>query len=147
MRNPISWDELWIKLAFLVAKRSKDPNTQCGCVLVSPDNREISTGYNGFPVGIEDTEERWKKPQKYLYVNHAEAGAILNSRKKLVNWRCYLTMLPCENCAKMLIQAGISRVIYKNEPENPESFSYGLAKEMLKEAGIYLSKYDNVDVE
>ena len=141
MRKPISWDNLWINIATEVAKRSKDPNTQVGCLIVSPDNRSVHFGYNGFPRKIEDTEERWKRPTKYTLVLHAENNCILNAKENLHGWTCYLTMPPCDKCALLLIQAGISRIVYLNDPSS-DAFDYKLSFELLKEANIKVEKYE-----
>jgi len=140
MRKPISWEELWMEMAVLVSKRSKDPNTQVGCILVSPDQRRIALGYNGFAAGIEETEELWKRPTKYDYVIHAEENAIINRGVESVNgWTAFITMPPCHHCTSKLIQAGISRVVWLNEASS-NAFNYDLSFKLLKEAGIQFGK-------
>ena len=99
--------------AEIVAKKSKDPNTQVGAVIVSPDRRRIAVGFNGFPVGLDETEERWG--DKYRFVLHAELNAIVNSKTDLTGWTLYTTMFPCENCRNIILQSGISRVVYLND--------------------------------
>ncbi|MCR5741070.1 MAG: dCMP deaminase family protein [Gammaproteobacteria bacterium] len=113
----ISWDDYFMGVAMLSAKRSKDPNTQVGCCLVSPDNKIIGIGYNGFPKTISDDDLPWDRNGEYLdtkypYVVHAEANAILNSTKSLIGARAYVTLFPCNECAKLLVQSGIKEVVF-----------------------------------
>lgn len=136
MRENMSWADLWMKFAFLVAQRSKDPNTQCGCVLVSPDNREIAIGYNGFAAGIPENDERWQRPDKYDRVIHSEANAILNAKRDVSGWCAYITMTPCHQCANLLVQANIKTVVFQNEPQNKEAFKYDFAIKTLSEGGV-----------
>jgi dCMP deaminase len=140
MRQAESWASVWMKVAEAISQRSKDPNTQVGAVVVSPDNRQHTGGYNGFPVNIKETAERWSRPTKYSYCLHAEANAILNSRTDLEGWTLYLTLFPCVECAKMIIQSGIKKVVYKNNPTDVsrQNINYNLSEEMLKEAEIDL---------
>ena len=146
MRTPISWNNLWMNMAFLVAERSKDPNTQCGAVIVSPDNRQVSIGYNGFPKKIEDTELRWQRPTKYDLVIHAERNAILNSKKDLSGWTLYVTMVPCHLCSLDIIQSGIKKIIYANEPPNPLAYKYELSISNFREAGVEVIKFKDLEV-
>eukprot|EP00930_Biecheleria_cincta_P015198 TRINITY_DN12762_c0_g1_i3.p1 TRINITY_DN12762_c0_g1~~TRINITY_DN12762_c0_g1_i3.p1 ORF type:complete len:278 (-),score=20.93 TRINITY_DN12762_c0_g1_i3:13-825(-) len=117
----LSWDDYFIALAFLSAQRSKDPNKQVGACVVSQGNIILSIGYNGFPRGIRDDDLPWAKlsqigeplDTKYPYVVHAEANAILNANTdKMSGQRIYVTMYPCNECAKLIIQAGLREVIY-----------------------------------
>ena len=112
----ISWDEYFMGIAMLAAKRSKDPNTQVGACIVSPDNIIISTGYNGMPKGCSDDEYPWEREgadTKYPYVTHGEMNAILNYRGgSLEGTKLYVSLFPCNECAKAIIQAGIKRVVY-----------------------------------
>ena len=107
----ISWDEYFMGVALLASCRSKDPNTQVGACIVSPENIILSTGYNGFPVGCSDDEYPWEREgehTKYPYVVHAELNAILNaSGKSLRGARIYVDLFPCNECAKAIIQSGI----------------------------------------
>ena len=112
----ISWDEYFMGIAMLAARRSKDPNTQVGACIVSPDNIIISTGYNGMPKGCSDDEFPWGREgaeTKYPFVVHAELNAILNaSGKSLRGSRLYVALFPCNECAKIIIQSGIKEVVY-----------------------------------
>ena len=110
----ISWDEYFMGVALLAAKRSKDPSTQVGACIVDDNNVILSTGYNGFPVGCSDDEFSWSRigeDTKYAYVVHAELNAILNSGgKSLRGARLYVVLFPCNECAKAIIQSGIKEV-------------------------------------
>ena len=138
-QKPSPWHEVWINVAQTLALRSKDPKTKVGCVLVSPDNRQIRIGYNGFAAGIPEPAERWERPTKYEYVIHAEENAIINAKCDLAGWTCYVTLKPCEKCASKLVQAGITRVIYLND--NTKSANYALAESILREGNVQLSSY------
>lgn len=116
----LSWDEFFMGVALLASKRSKDPNTQVGACIVSSDNRILSVGYNGTPNGYEDKYFPWNREgdeleTKYLYVVHSERNAILNYRGNIKDFegaKLYVTMFPCNECAKEVIQVGIKEVIY-----------------------------------
>lgn len=120
----LSWDEFFIGVAKLAAGRSKDPSTQVGACIVSADNRILSIGYNGTPNNFDDDNFPWNREgerrndTKYPYVCHAELNAILNyagSRKDLIGARIYVDLFPCNECAKAIIQAGISEVVYLSD--------------------------------
>lgn len=135
----ISWDEYFMGVAMLAARRSKDPNTQVGACIVSQDNIIISTGYNGLPNGCSDDEYPWEREgeqTKYPFVVHAELNAILNaSGRDLRGSRLYVALFPCNECAKAIIQAGIREVLYLSDkyagtPANLAS------KRMMDSAGV-----------
>ena len=119
----ISWDEFFMRVAIAARMRSKDPNTQVGACIAGPDNRILSVGYNGTPSGLNDDDFPWDPSDdpltdKHNYVIHAEANAILNYRgslKELSGARVYVTLFPCQECAKTLVQAGIGEVIYLDD--------------------------------
>ena len=115
----ISWDEYFLGIAMLAAKRSKDPNTQVGACIVSPDNIIISTGYNGMPKGCSDDEfpgDRTGEQTKYPYVVHAELNAILNANgRDLRGSKLYVALFPCNECAKAIIQSGVKEVVYLSD--------------------------------
>lgn len=116
----ISWDEYFMGLAHLSALRSKDPNTQVGCCIVDNDHKVVSIGYNGMPRGCKDEDMPWErvgdfKKTKYAYVVHAELNAILNSPRSLKGCTLYVSLFPCNECAKAIIQAGIKKVIYESD--------------------------------
>jgi dCMP deaminase len=116
----ISWDEFFMRVAVAAAMRSKDPNTQVGACIAGMDHRILSVGYNGTPTGLDDEDFPWETTDdpltdKHNYVIHAEANAILNFRgslKELAGATVYVTLFPCKECAKMLVQAGIGEVVY-----------------------------------
>ena len=115
----ISWDEYFMGVAMLAARRSKDPSTQVGACIVSPDNIIISTGYNGMPKGCSDDEYPWERvgeETKYPYVVHAELNAVLNaSGRDLRGSKLYVALFPCNECAKAIIQSGVKEVVYLSD--------------------------------
>ena len=147
----ISWDEYFMGIALLSAKRSKDPSTQVGACIINKDKRIIAIGYNGFPKGCEDDVFPWGKTDsnplntKYPYVVHAEANAILNSNSSLKGSKLYVTLFPCNECAKLLIQAGIEEIVYLSD-KNRTSDSFAASKRMLDAAGIKYSKMKDLEV-
>ena len=140
----ISWDEYFMGVALLAAKRSKDPNTQVGACIVSPDNIILSTGYNGFPYGCSDDLYPWEREgedTKYNYVVHAELNAILNARgKDLKGARLYVDLFPCNECAKAIIQSGIAEVVYLYD-KYADSAATVASKKMLTSAGVKLRHF------
>ena len=135
----ISWDEYFMGVALLAARRSKDPNTQVGACIDSPDNIILSTGYNGFPAGCSDDEYPWAREgeeTKYPYVVHAELNAILNSSgKSLHGARIYVALFPCNECAKAIIQSGIKEVVYLSDKYSDAPMTIA-SKRMLRLAGV-----------
>jgi dCMP deaminase len=117
----ISWQDYFMAMAFLTAKRSKDPNTQVGACIVNAQNRIVGLGYNGFPRGCSDDHLPWARSNanelhnKYLYVCHAEINSILNGSANVEGASIYVALFPCQNCAKMIIQAGIKEVVYMSD--------------------------------
>lgn len=145
----ISWDSYFMEMAKLSAKRSKDPGTQVGCCIVDDNNVVLSTGYNGFPRGISDEKHNWSRNDlgdgitKYDLVVHSELNAILNANgKSLKNTVLYTTLIPCSECAKAIIQAGIKKVIYASETANG-NFKFELTKAMFEETGVLLEKFSS----
>jgi dCMP deaminase len=132
--NERKWEARFMRLAQEVASWSKDPSTQVGAVLVEPvTKRVISMGYNGFPRGVFDMESRYcDRPVKYQFVVHAELNAILAAKEPLDNATLYVTLSPCNECAKAVIQSGIRRVIYETLREN------AVTNQMFAEAGIMM---------
>ncbi len=135
----ISWDEYFLGIAMLAARRSKDPNTQVGACIVSEDNIIISTGYNGMPKGCSDDTFPWGREgeeTKYPYVVHAELNAILNaSGRDLRGSRIYVALFPCNECAKAIIQCGIKEVLYLSDKYNGTPGNVA-SKRMLDAAGV-----------
>ena len=143
----INWDEYFMGVAQLAAKRSKDPSTQVGACIVSQDNKILSIGYNGFPIGCSDDEFPWEKTDttpdhnKYLYSTHSELNAILNYRGgSLEGTKLYVTLFPCNECAKAIIQSGIRTLIYDSD-KYAGSDSVVASKRMLDAAGVRYIPY------
>ena len=141
----ISWDEYFMGVALLAAQRSKDPNTQVGACIVDEQNRILSTGYNGFPHGCSDDDFPWNRDEalgetKYQFVVHAELNAILNSRgKSLAGSKVYVALFPCNECAKAIIQAGVSEVVYLSDKYH-DTPSTKASRRMLTAAGVKLTQ-------
>lgn len=118
IKSPISWDEYFMGIAVLSSFRSKDPSTKVGACIVDTDHKVVSIGYNGMPRGCDEGQLTWNKGEdldsKYLYVCHAEFNAILNTRNGSALNGCtlYVTLFPCNECAKAIIQTGIKEVVY-----------------------------------
>ncbi|MBR9702725.1 dCMP deaminase family protein [Candidatus Woesearchaeota archaeon] len=143
----LSWDEYFMAVALLSAERSKDPNTQVGACIVSPEKKIVGVGYNGFPQGCSDDKLPWSREAtdpndtKYPYVCHAELNAIINApRKDLNGCTLYVCMYPCNECAKAIIQSGIKKVIFLSD-KYKETSSCQASKRMFKLAGIKTKKY------
>lgn len=134
-------------IAILSAMRSKDDNTQVGSCIVSPENKILSLGYNGMPIGCADTQMPWRRngaplDTKYMYVCHAELNAILNSpAPSLRGARIYSTLFPCNECAKAIIQSGIDEIIYLSDKYS-DSDSDHAAKKMFDMVGVKYRKYE-----
>ena len=137
----ISWDEYFMGIAMLAARRSKDPSTQVGACIVSPDNIIISTGYNGMPKGCSDDLFPWERSgeqdrTKYPYVVHAELNAILNANgRDLRGSRIFVALFPCNECAKAIIQCGIKEVLYLSDKYKDTMLNL-VSKRMLDAAGV-----------
>ena len=144
----ISWDEYFMGIALLSAQRSKDNSSQVGACIVSQDNKILSMGYNGMPIGCLDDDMPWEREgeplnTKYMYVCHAELNAILNHASgtgSLKGARIYTTLFPCNECAKALIQSGISKVIYYCD-KYADTDSVKASKRMFKMVGIEYEPY------
>ena len=144
--NYISWDEYFMGVAILSAKRSKDPATQVGACVVNDSKKIIAIGYNGFPIGISDDEYCWGKEGDYLdtkypYVVHAEANAILNAVTSLKDSTIYVTLFPCNECAKLIIQSQIKEVVYLSD-KHALDLSTQASKRMFKSAGIKFRQFE-----
>lgn len=137
----ISWDEYFMGIAQLSGMRSKDPGTQVGACIVSRDNKILSVGYNGFPIGCSDDEFPWEREgepydNKYFYTTHSELNAILNYRGgSLEGSKLYVTLFPCNECAKAIIQAGIKTVIYACD-KYADTPAVMASKRMMDSAGV-----------
>ena len=137
-----NWDQRFLNLAKHISEWSKDPSTKVGCVVVGPDREIRSTGFNGLPRGIEDNDERLNNREiKYPLICHAEENAIMHAARigiSLKNCTAYVTWPPCTRCARSLIQAGVSTIIYPKDIEIPDRWmeDFNLSLNMLKEAKI-----------
>jgi dCMP deaminase len=138
----MKWDRRFIQLAKHIAQWSKDPSTQVGCVVVGPDREIRSTGFNGFPRGIEDSIERLEdRSVKYPLICHAEENAIMHAARIGVSLRgciVYCTWPPCTRCARSLVQAGVREVVYPADLEIPERWleDFTTSMALLKEVGV-----------
>lgn len=142
------WDVRFVKLAMHIANWSKDPSTKVGCVVVGEDREIRSTGFNGFPRGIEDDEERLlDREQKYPLICHAEENAIMHAARIGVSLKgstAYVTWPPCSRCARSLIQSGIKEIIYPTPGEIPERWveDFNISNSMISEAGVVVRTID-----
>lgn len=138
------WDGRYLNLAFHVANWSKDPSTKVGAVIVNPRNQVVSLGYNGFPRGVEDSQERYNdRETKLLFVTHAEKNAIDNAYIDLTDSTIYVTFFPCNECCKSIISRGIKKIVtIKNNSEKQDKFNTNITKIMCKEAGVSIVEYD-----
>ena len=148
----LSWDEYFMGVAMLSGMRSKDPHSQVGACIVSEDNKILSMGYNGFPKGCSDDEFPWGREgepldTKYLYVTHSELNAILNYRGgSLEGAKLYVSLFPCNECAKAIIQCGIREVVYDSD-KYASTPGVIAAKKMLRAAGVTLRHYEHTNRE
>ena len=139
----LCWDDYFMSVALLSGKRSKDPNTQVGACIVNKNNVIESIGYNGLPKGCSDDEFPWEKEgemlnTKYPFVVHAELNAILNAKgEDLSGCKIYVALFPCNECAKAIIQSGISEVVYLSDKYS-NTDSVKASKMMFKCAGVEL---------
>ena len=143
----ISWDEYFMGVALLTAQRSKDNTSQVGACIVSRENKILSMGYNGLPIGCSDDEFPWAREgedpldTKYVYTTHSELNAILNySGGSLAGAKLYVSLFPCNECAKAIIQAGIKTVIYDCD-KYEHTPSVIASKRMMDAAGVRYYKY------
>lgn len=146
-KDYISWDEYFMALALISAERSKDPNSQVGACIVDENNKIVSLGYNGAPIGYDDDKDMvWDREgsfleTKYAYVCHSELNAILNANKSVKGCKIYVTLFPCNECAKALIQAGITEVIYLSDKYNGVDSNI-VSKKLLDTCGVKYRKYE-----
>ena len=140
----ISWDDYFMGLAHLSGLRSKDPNTQVGACIVDKDNKVVSIGYNGMPRGCNDEDYPWDREggfldTKYAFVVHAELNAILNASRSVNDCSIYVSLFPCNECAKAIIQNRIKKVIYESD-KYATADNVIASKKMLNEAGVTLEQ-------
>ena len=148
-KDYISWDEYFMGIAMLSGMRSKDPNTQVGACIVDPEHKILSMGYNGFPLGCSDDEFTWAREgedNKYFYSTHSELNAILNYRGgSLEGATIYVTLFPCNECAKAIIQSGIREVVYDCDKYEGTA-SVTASKRMLKAGGLQFAGMSTLTV-
>ena len=147
IKSNVSWDEYFMGIALLSCERSKDPNTKVGACIVDENKKVVSIGYNGMPSGCDESQLSWNKGEgldsKYLYVCHAEFNAILNTRNGSALRGCtlYVTLFPCNECTKAIIQTGIKEVVYiSNKYE--DTVGVQASKRMLLLAGVKIRHYE-----
>lgn len=145
-KNVLSWDEYFMGLAHLSAFRSKDPSTQVGAVIVDQNNKVVSIGYNGLPLGCNDDDFPWQREggmleTKYAFVVHAELNAILNSPRSVNGCTLYVSLFPCNECAKAIIQSGIKKIVYESD-KYADTESTIASKRMLNAANVELKQLD-----
>ena len=147
------WTQWFFRLCATIASKSKDPATKVGCVIVAEDQSIVSAGYNGFPRGVQDdaffVPARYERPEKYVWTEHAERNAIYAAAKRVLQGSSmYLTWYPCADCARAIIQSGITdvyidKVNYREEDEAKyPQFRFDAARQMLAEAGVRVHVMD-----
>ena len=143
----ISWEDYFMGLAHLSALRSKDPNTQVGACIIDEEKKVVSIGYNGMPRGCDDHEFPWEREggfldTKYAFVVHAELNAILNSPRSVKDCTLYVSLFPCNECAKAIIQSGIRKIVYESDKYAGTDGNIA-SRKMLEEAGVELVQMDH----
>jgi dCMP deaminase len=143
----ISWDEFFMFSAVVASKRSKDPNTKVGAVVVD-DTKIISSGYNGFCVGVPDDMDLWQSRDdpnpmrnKYMYVCHAEMNAITMCDRSCKGCTIYVTHFPCHECAKIIIQSGIRKIVFGKEWAELQSTNI-VSKTLFQKVGVVVEQYN-----
>ena len=147
--NTISWDECFMRMAHVIAQRSKDPSSQVGAVIADQNNVVLGLGYNGFPRGIDSNEFPWEREggyadTKYAYICHAEENAIYNASGKVTGSKIYSTLFPCNECAKAIIQNGVTEVIYENDKYH-DTETCVASRRLLDAAGIKCRQYQSIE--
>lgn len=143
--NYISWDECFMRMAHVIAERSKDPSTQAGATIVDKNNVVIGLGYNGFPRGVDSDSFSWERDgdflsTKYAYVCHGEENAIYNANNSTHDCKIYCTLFPCNECAKAIIQNGIVEVIYESDKYRDVP-AFIASRKMFDAAGVKCRQY------
>ena len=151
MSKHISWDTYFMGVAKLSALRSKDPNTQVGACIVNSSNRIVGVGYNGLPYGCEDDKYPWSvregslEETKYPYVVHAELNAILNSTTSLQDCKLYVSLFPCHECVKAIIQSGIKEIVYADDKYFGTP-SFIASRRMLEASGVKVRQVKDIKI-
>lgn len=149
-KSLITWDEMWLLQAFLASERSKDPSTRVGAVVVSPDNRQSTVGYNGFPSRVKDLKDWWNNRgeddvlfTKYDLVLHAESNAMDNAQDDLEGWTLYCTHHPCLDCAKRIVGKRIARVVIPKESDDTTmDLKHDKVAALFQHAGVEFTQVD-----
>ncbi len=134
-----------MRMAHVISQRSKDPSTQAGAVIVDANNVIIGLGYNGFPRGLSDEQFPWERTggfldTKYAYVVHAEENAVYNANARTQGCKLYCTLFPCNECAKTIIQNGITDIVYESDKYHDEEV-WKASRRMLDAVGVKYSQY------
>lgn len=145
--NAISWDECFMRMAHVIAERSKDPSTQAGAVIVTPQNVVVGMGYNGFPRGIDSSKLPWEREgdfldTKYAYVCHAEENAVYNANNPVASCVLYCTLFPCNECAKTIIQNGIREIVFASDKYHDVP-AFVAARRLFDAAGVTYRQYQS----
>lgn len=145
-KSRISWDECFMRMAYVISERSKDPSTQAGAIITNQANVIVGAGYNGLPRGIEDEHDLpWERDgdfadTKYPYVCHAEENAIYNANASTKDGKIYCTLFPCNECAKTIIQTSIKEVVYDSD-KHAALPAFKASRKLLKLAGVKTRQY------
>ena len=149
VKSALNWDEYFMLQAMIASFRSKDPSTKVGAVFVDENNHQVTMGYNGFVAGIDESKLPWGKDtslpleeQKYGYVVHAEANAILHAKSSLESTKAYVTLFPCNECAKLIASSKVKEIVFLSDKHSEKSHSK-IAKKIFDLAGI---KYRKLEV-
>lgn len=144
-KNTLSWDECFMRMAKTIAERSKDPSTQAGSVITTPNNVVVGLGYNGFPRGVDNDEFPWEREgqldqTKYAYICHSEENAVYNANSSTKGCKIYCTLFPCNECTKTIIQNGITEIIYESDKYHDAPI-WIASRRMLDAAGVTYRQY------
>ena len=151
MGRILSWDEYFMGVAKLSGLRSKDPNTQVGCCIVNQNKNIVAVGYNGMPMGCNDKDFPWDVKEgslentKYAYVVHAELNAILNSTQQLCGCTIYVSLFPCNECSKAIIQSGIKEIVYADDKYFGTP-SFIASRRMLEASGVKVRQVKDIKI-
>ena len=151
MGRILSWDEYFMGVAKLSGLRSKDPNTQVGCCIVNQNKKIVAVGYNGMPIGCNDKDFPWDVKEgslentKYAYVVHAELNAILNSTQQLNGCTIYVSLFPCNECSKAIIQSGIKEIVYADDKYFGTP-SFIASRRMLEASGVKVRQVKDIKI-
>ncbi len=153
VKERLNWDQLFVGLAKILSMRSKDPNTQVGACLVTPDKKILSIGYNGLPIGNDDNNFPWTRSAekgsdtKYPYVVHAEHNTIsMANGKDLSSSELYVNLFPCSNCAKIIIQSGVRKIYYTNDKYHDTEDAH-ISRILFDNAGVKYTKIPDIEIE